>query len=107
MNKIRRQKSARVRVQVLKLRAFALLLLTVTVLVSTYVVLIGMSVKSVVERKEAELRTAELRAEIAQMEHDYLTRVGDITLARAGGVGLGKVASKGFTERRVLVGQAN
>ena len=107
MNNIKRQKNKRVRLQVLKLRAFAALLLVVTALSVTYVGLIGMSVKSVVERKDAEARGGVLRAEIAQMENEYLTRVGDITLARAQGAGLTTVASKGFTERRVLVGQAN
>lgn len=106
MNNIKRQRG-RVRVKVIKLRAFATLLLVVTVLSSSYVVLIGMSVKSVVERKSAEARSAVLRAEIAQMEKEYITRVGDITLARAEGIGLTRVASKGFSERRVLVGQAN
>ena len=106
MNRARRQ-SSRMRMQVLKLRIFAMLLLTVTVLVATYIILIGMSVKNVVERKEAETRTATIRAEISQMEHEYLTRVGDITLARAEGIGLNIVESKGFTERRVIVGQAN
>lgn len=72
----------------------------------SYVALLGMSVKSVVERKEAETLTATLRAEVATMERDYLVRVSDITEARAAGVGLTKVASKKFAERRVLVGRA-
>ena len=96
MNNIKRQRG-RVRVQVIKLRAFTFLLLLVTVLMSSYVVLIGMSVKSVVERKDAETRAAVLRAEIAEMEKEYITRVGDITLSRADGLGLTRVASKGFS----------
>jgi hypothetical protein len=84
-----------------------MMLLSVTVLSAGYIVLVGMSIKNVVERKEAETMSATLRAEIAQMEHEYLVRVGDITIDRASSVGLTKVASKGFTERRVLVGQAN
>ncbi|GEM_PF-4634173 len=104
--KVRRQNN-RILVQVIKLRVFIMLTLMITVLLASYVTFIGLSVKNVVIRKEAETRTAMIRAEISQMENEYITRVSGITMARASGAGLGPVASKGFTERRVLVGQAN
>ncbi len=107
MNNIKKQKNKRIRMQVFRLRAFAFLFLSVMVLSAAYVALIGMSVKNVVERKDFEARAIVLRAEIAQMEHEYLIRVGDITIDRADNLGLTKVASKGYTQRRVLVGQAN
>ncbi len=105
MRQVRRQ-TTRARVHAIKVRSFVTLTLIVTVLLSSYVALIGLSVKNVVVRKEAESKTALLRAEVSEMEHEYILRVGDITLARAGGIGLGTVASKSYAERKVLVGQA-
>jgi len=105
MRQVRRQ-TKRARVHAIKVRSFVMLVFIVTVLLSSYVALIGLSVKNVVIRKEAEAKTAQLRAQVSEMEHEYLTRSGDITLARADGVGLGTVASKSFAERKILVGQA-
>jgi len=105
MRQVRRQ-TARARAHAIKVRSFVVLALIVTGLLSSYVALIGLSVKNVVMRKEAETKTALLRAEVSDMEREYLTRVGDVTLARADGVGLKSVASKSFAERKILVGQA-
>ena len=94
------------KIHAFKVQSFAVLFLLATILLASYVALIGISVKNVVLRKEAEAKVALLRADIAEMEQEYLTRVSDITLARADGMGLGRVASKSFAERTVLVGQA-
>ena len=104
--KRRKIRTQRARVQVLKIQSFFVLLLVVVLLMTSYVVLIGLSVKNVIIRKEAETKTALLRAEVSEMEREYITRVGDITLARADGVGLGKVVIKTYAERSILVGQA-
>jgi hypothetical protein len=101
-----RIKTKAMKLHAIKVRSFVILSLMVVVLLSSYIALIGLSVKNVVIRKEAEARSSLLRAEVSEMEHEYITRVGDITLARAGGVGLGTVASKSYTERKILVGQA-
>ena len=101
-----RRQTTRARVHAIKVRSFVVLALTVVVLLSSYVALIGLSVKNVVMRKEAETRAALLRAEVSDMEREYLTRVSDVTLARADGVGLKSVVSKSFVERKILVGQA-
>ncbi len=94
------------KIHAIKVRSFVMLALMVIVLLSSYVALIGLSVKNVVIRKEAETKTALLQAKISDMEREYLTRVSDVTLARADGVGLKSVASKSFAERKILVGQA-
>ena len=94
------------KIHAFKVQSFVILFLLVSVLLASYVTLIGVSVKNVVLRKEMETKVALLRADIAEMEQEYLTRVSDITLARADGMGLGSVASKSFAERTVLVGQA-
>lgn len=82
------------------------LVLIVATLLASYVALIGLSVKNVVIRKEAEAKTALLRAQVSEVEHEYITRVGDISESRAEGIGLGRVVSKAFAERTILVGQA-
>lgn len=105
MNDTVRQRT-RISTHALKVRGFAGLSLLVTMLLTAYVALIGISVKNVVERKEAEVRTANIRAEVAQLEKEYLTRVSDLTEVRAEGMGLAKVTSKKFIERRILVGRA-
>jgi hypothetical protein len=101
-----RIKTRAMKLYTLKAWSFVLLVSVVVTVIAVYVTLIGLSVKSVVERKEAETRLASLRADVAEMESEYIKRVGDITIARAGGIGLGTVASKSYAERKVLVGKA-
>jgi hypothetical protein len=101
------RQSNTIHIRAFKRRAFFVLAIIVTILISVYVVLLALSIKNVVLRKEAEIQMRDLRAQVASMEREYIVRVGDITESRATGAGLGKVASKSFTERRVLVGQAN
>ncbi len=106
MKRVRAQNRV-IQMQAIKVRVFVVLILMVAVLLSGYVGMLALSVKNVVLRKESEAKTALLRVEVSKMEHEYITRVGDITLVRADGIGLSKVASKSFAERRILVGQAN
>ncbi len=94
------------RIHFLKVHIFAVLMVIVSLLLVSYVALIGLSVKNVVVRKDAEAKVALLRAEVAKMEREYLLRVGDITIARADSMGLTPVEKKSYAERKILVGQA-
>ncbi len=105
MRKISQQKTRAVALRI-RVRTFTVVSLMVAVLLSSYVALVGLSVKNVIVRKEAETKAAYLRAKVSEMEREYIVRVGDISEARAEGIGLAKIESKSFTERKVLVGQA-
>ncbi len=101
-----KNKSIRTKILNIKVQAFSILLLLVAVLLTGYVTLLGLSIKNVIVRKEAEVKMANLQAEVSKMEREYIMRVSDISRDRASGVGLTKIVSKSFAERRVLVGQA-
>lgn len=98
--------TGKISLHALKVRIFAALSFTVLALIVAYISLLALSVKHVVERKEAEVLTAQTRTEITVMEREYLARVSDLTEVRAERIGLTRVATKNFTERRVLVGRA-
>ncbi len=105
MRKISQQKTAAAALK-LRVRSFTVVLLLVAVLLSSYVALVGLSVKNVIVRKEAETKTVYMQAQVSKIEREYIIRVGDISRDGAERVGLTNVASKSFAERKVLVGQA-
>ncbi len=95
-----------IRVRKIKAYCFVALFFIAVFLLTMYAALLALSVKNVVLRKDLESKITLVRAEVADMESEYIKRIGDITLSRAEGMGLFAIEDKDFIERRVLVGQA-
>ncbi len=81
--------------------------LSAVVLVFSYITIVGMTIVNVIAQEEALDRITATRSSIAQLEHEYYTRMESLSIAQAAERGLMPVSDKQFVQRLSAVGVAN
>ncbi len=83
------------------------LTLSAVVLVFSYITIVGMTIVNVIAQEEAHDEITTTRSAIAQLEHEYYTRMESLSIAQAAERGLTPVSDKQFLQRLSAVGVAD